>query len=398
MRKIMLLSSGLVGCFFGSVALGLTAPVRELTPPKTLGAVELTAISTLQNAPAVAWTQQVVGSRQLHAAQLVDVQSGSEQSGSEQSGSEQWKNLADILNEDAAFNVAQLRSRIDSMGNFWLGWAEDAGEAHVDSWIMSMWDCSKDVTCTWSNPSHYAVRRNLSDAGRSRGFDILPTGIPALAWTDIYAPHAYSDAIRTLAWNGKTWLPEPILSDIKQAGFAPEIRVNKLGGRTVTFLEGDFATMNVVVKREIQPQQWQPLGAGLNRFSNTYAAAPKMILRPDGRPIVGWIEADPNGGPDHVYVSRWTGSAWQPLGGSVSASSVDAGNAEALCVALTAKGGARVAWLQNGQLHAATWTGQKWTAIPLPTTKQATGPSISEDGRWLSVSDNGHLRIWALQP
>lgn len=343
------------------------AALRELPAPSKVK-TELTTLANVAGGPVLAWTEVGIN-RQVRAAQW---------------DGQTWQALGGVINEDPTFNAAQLSSRTDRTGRVWLGWAEDAGIAHVDSWLMSVWDGQ-----TWVRPTG-AVRRNLSDAGRSRSFDVLPSGIPALAWTDIHVQGAWGASVRSLRWNGQTWLQGTVLNELKYAGFAPDLRVGQSGRQTVAFLEGDYARMNVVVAQQGASGNWRRLGQPLNRHPDTFTATPKLALSPWGAAIVAWIEADPQG-PDRLYVSRQTGQAWQALGSTVS---TGAGAAEQPALALTPSS-VRVAWLENGVLHAAEWRGGDWRALGLPRTQHATGPSLSPDGQFLAVSDGGKLRVWA---
>ena len=169
----------------------------------------------------------------------------------------------------------------------------------------------------------------------------------------------------------------------------------RAGLRTVTYLQGDFATMEVMTQRETAPGRWAPLGGAGKRAPGPFTADPHLVLDAGGNPVVAWIEADPRpeGGPDRLFVSRWTGRAWQPLGGALLPG---AQSAEAPALALTPDGEVRAAWLSGGQVRAARWTGRAWQPYALPDTRQATGPSLSPGGAYLAVSDGGKLRVWAL--
>ncbi|GAA5513477.1 hypothetical protein Dcar01_02215 [Deinococcus carri] len=367
---VLLLSSGLALAGGGG-----GPPVRELPPPPQTGRPERTALAVDgTGTPVLAWTAPgPAGNRQLHAARLT-------------AGG--WTPLGGVLNEGRAFNAGQLSARTDAAGRVWLGWSEDSGEAHVDSYLMSRWDGR-----AWSSPSRYAVRRNLSDAGRSRAFALLPNGTPALAWLDLGVHGAFAGVVRPLARQGGTWVPQTPLSDTARAGFALDIAVDRSGQRTVAFLEGDFATMNVRVRQEGASGTWPALGGPLNRHPGTFAAAPKLLLTPQGRPLVAWLEEDPSG-HDRLNVSRWTGTAWQPVGPAVSSPGV---SAEAPALALTRAGQPVLAWLEAGHLHAAHWNGHGWQALPLPPTHDASGPSLSADGAYLAVGDGERVRVWALR-
>lgn len=372
----------------GPVPAGASAQAapRELPAPAAGGPAELTTLARSRGAGLVlAWTERTPQATQVRAALLARGEGG---------GSATWRALGGVINGDARFNAAQLRSREGAGGQVWLGWAEDSGEAHVDSWLMSAW-----TGAAWSDPARYAVRRNFSDAGKSRAFDVLPGGLPTLAWTDVSAAGAVGGVVRPLNWQAQggqngTWVAGPVLSDPREAAFAPDLRVRG-GLRTVTYLQGDFATMQVMTQRETAPGRWAQLGGAVNRAPGTFAADPHLVLDAGGNPVVAWIEADPRpeGGPDRLFVSRWTGRAWQPLGGALPPAPQ---SAETPALALTPGGEVRAAWLAGGQVRAARWTGRAWQPYALPDTRQATGPSLSPDGAYLAVSDGGKLRVWAL--
>ncbi|MFC3861250.1 hypothetical protein ACFOPQ_10815 [Deinococcus antarcticus] len=346
---------------------GAVSPVA-LPVPEIQNPVALTAVTHVNGQVRLAWTEKAANF-QLHAAVL---------------SKNGWEQQGGVLNEDPTFNALQLMSRTGPDGRWWLGWAEDAGIAHVDSWLMRVWDGQ-----SWQVKVS-AVRRNLSDAGRSRSFDVMKNGVPTLLWTDLAVPGAWAASVRPLRWDGKTWLPDAVLSDIKFAGFAPDVRVGPGGLRTVVFLEGNYASMNVVVMRETLPDRWERLRPPLNRTPGSFTTQPRLNLTPFGQTVVAWIEGGDED-PDRVFVSRWNGRAWQRLGGALSA-----GNemAETLALALGHDGQPRAAWLADGKLRAAQWTGSHWEALTLPGTRNVTGVSLSEDGEFLAASVNGKLHLW----
>jgi hypothetical protein len=67
-------------------------------------------------------------------------------------------------------------------------------------------------------------------------------------------------------------------------------------------------------KQNIDPQAnyWQSLGTVLDVNLIQYAYLPSLALDSSGNPVVSWHEDD--GTSSNIYVKRWTGSSWQPLG------------------------------------------------------------------------------------
>lgn len=346
---------------------GAVSPI-PMPVPDSRHPVALTAVTHVNGQVRLAWTEKAANF-QLHAARL---------------NKNSWERLGSVLNEDPTFNTLQLMSRTGPDGRWWLGWAEDAGIAHVDSWLMRVWD-GQQWQATVS-----AVRRNLSDAGRSRSFDVMNSGVPTLIWTDLAVPGAWAASIRPLRWDGRTWLPDAVMSNISFAGFAPDVRVGPGGLRTVVFLEGNYAAMNVVVMRETRPGTWERLGQPLNRSPGSFTTQPRLMLSPFGQPLVAWIEGGDDR-PDRVFVSRWNGRQWQRLAGALSAATE---TAETLALALGHDGQPRAAWRADGKLRAAQWTGTRWDSLSLPAAQQVTGVSLSEDGEFLAASVNGKLHLW----
>jgi hypothetical protein len=61
-----------------------------------------------------------------------------------------------------------------------------------------------------------------------------------------------------------------------------------------------------------------PIGNALNGTSSGSAYKPALVLDGSGNPIVAWQESD--GFNENIYIKRWTGTAWQSVGsGAISA-------------------------------------------------------------------------------
>ncbi|HEX5749764.1 MAG TPA: Ig-like domain-containing protein [Archangium sp.] len=58
-----------------------------------------------------------------------------------------------------------------------------------------------------------------------------------------------------------------------------------------------------------------PVGSALNGTSSGSAYKPALVLDGSGNPIVAWQESD--GFNENIYIRRWTGTAWQSVGAGV---------------------------------------------------------------------------------
>ncbi|ULH14006.1 hypothetical protein MF271_00565 (plasmid) [Deinococcus sp. KNUC1210] len=356
---------------------GLTLAGGGGPPSTTLGSrishadATMTALTTDESgAPVVAWVElsptQGRPYGHLHAARWTG-------------GS--WAPLGGILNENPLHNAWQLSAVRGPDGQPWLGWAEDAGTAHVDSYLISRWDGAH-----WSNPSTYAVRRNLSDAGKSRAFTVTNANIPYLTWTNIYFPGAYANVVQPFTWLGNVWEEHapPLNHTIHSAAFFPAAARGPDGTLYTAWLEGDVAHSDVYIDQQSDEGKWLPLGGATNVRPHTYTFAPQLAVGEHG-PVVAWLEDV--GGVDNLFVKRWTGRAWISLGSSLNLQSSHL--AERPNLALDDQGQPLVAWVEGGvgrprQAYAKRWDGRRWTllggrALNLDPRHDASSASVTVD-------------------
>ncbi|MFC4453861.1 hypothetical protein [Deinococcus sonorensis] len=322
----------------------------QLGGPVSRADATMTALTTdASGAPVVAWVELSPAQGRpyghLHAARW---------------DGGQWQPLGGILNENVVHNAWQLSAVRGPDGQPWLGWAEDAGTAHVDSYLISRWDGH-----AWSSPGTYAVRRNLSDAGKSRAFTVTNDNTPYLTWTNIYFPGAYAQVVQPFSWQGVRWAENdpPLNHSLKSAAFFPAAARGPDGQVYTAWLEGDVARSNVFVSRRAADGRWTPVGGALNVRPNTYTFDPQLAVGAQG-PVAAWLE-DQNG-LDTVFVKRWTGQQWTSLG---SALNVMPGTlAERPNLALDAAGRPLVAWVEGRgggprRVYAKRWDGQRWNVL-----------------------------------
>ena len=292
-----------------------------------------------------------------------------------------WETLGGVLNENPGHNAAQLTAARGPDGQPWLGWSEDAGTAHVDSYLMSRWD-----GLAWSDPARYAVRRNLSDAGKSRAFTVTASNTPYLTWTNIYFPGAHAGVVQPFTWLGDRWEEHapPLNHTIRSAAFFPAAARGPDGALYTSWLEGDVAHSDIFVSRKAVGGAWTPLGGAINFRPHTYTFAPQLAVGRAGV-VAAWLEDQ--GGIDNVFVKRWTTLRWQSLGTSLN---VDPSHlAERPNLALDNQGRPVVAWVEGTadlrHVYARRWDGQTWKLLgggPLNVSagRDAQSASVTVDG------------------
>ncbi|WP_139806378.1 hypothetical protein [Deinococcus hopiensis] len=332
------------------------------------------AVTDGTGAAVIAWTQQEVtaggytaGTDHLYAARL------------DQRG---WTSLGGILNEDVRHNASRLQAQVGPDGQPWLGWAEDAGIAHVDSTLLSHWDGH-----AWSPTAKYALRRNLSDAGKFSAFAVQQNGAPFIVWTNIYYPGALGAVLQVGDRAEPSWSFSPPLNvSLKRHAFFPAAAAGNMATRYAAWMEGDVAHSDLWVAEQRPGGAWTRLGGALNVHPGTYAASPVMKLTREGRPVVAWLED--SGGRDQVFVKRWNGHRWVALGQALN---VEPGTlAFRPALALDGQGNPVVTWAEQlGQeperVYVRRWTGEKWTvlggrALNTVAKHRAYQPSVTVDG------------------
>lgn len=298
-----------------------------------------------------------------------------------------WQPLGAVLNENPTHNAAQLTATHGPDGQPWLGWSEDAGTAHVDSYLISRWDGR-----AWSPPGRYAVRRNLSDAGKSRAFAVTRDNAPYLTWTNIYYPGASAGVVQPFTWQGARWKEDapPLNRSIKNAAFFPAAASSPDGVVYTAWLEGRVATSDVYVARQQPDGGWTDLGGALNFRPRTYTFAPQLRAGAGGALVAAWQEDQ--GGIDNVFAKRWTGTAWAPLGASLNVEPKQP--AERPNLALDARGRPLLAWTEgqtgSRRVYAKRWTGTGWQLLgggPLNVDagQDAQSASVTVDGQGRAV-------------
>ncbi|WP_293911240.1 hypothetical protein [Deinococcus sp.] len=341
---LMLISlSGLAGGAGPLPALGM--------PLNVVGhSASLTALTTDPGgAPVLAWVEQgPSGGRNFNRLR------------SARWDGQRWQPLGGVLNENPAHNAAQLSAVRGPGGQPWLGWSEDAGTAHVDSYLISRWDGR-----AWSDPSKYAVRRNLSDAGKSRAFAVTAQNEPYLTWTNIYYPGASAGVVQPFTWQGRRWAEnaKPLNHSVANAAFFPAAASSPQGTVYTAWLEGRVSHSDVYVARQEQGGTWTNLGGALNLRPNTYTFAPQLRAGAGGALFAAWLEDQ--GGVDNLFAKRWTGQTWVSLGTSLN--SDPKALAERPNLALDARSQPLLAWSEGQEggrrVYAKRWTGQRWQLL-----------------------------------
>jgi len=150
---------------------------------------------------------------------------------------------------------------------------------------------------------------------------------------------------------------------------------------------------------------WSELGgsAGGGGISNNSGASlwPSVAVGPDGNPWVAWHDETP--GAAEIYVRRWTGTAWEPVGsGSASGGGISntSGGSQFVDLQIPSNGQAVAVWSDdsagNAEIYLRQWNGSAWVALAGSATAGGISNSANRSGRPAVAIDAGLPTVaWA---
>jgi len=199
------------------------------------------------------------------------------------------------------------------------------------------------------------------------------SGRPVVAWTD-----SSGDGDRDVyvsRWTGQQWVavgkPLSAYTGYLTSARAPSLVLDKKGNPVVAWHEFNGRTDDVFVCRW-DGTSWQPVGKSLSAFEGDESAAgpTSLVLDHTGNPLVAWQEMDASASFSRIFVRSWDGDVWRPLGTPLSASEGYTA-AVAPSLALAPDGTAYLAWTElefnmPGRVHVRRWDGSSWRALAEP--------------------------------
>ncbi|MCP3137463.1 Ig-like domain-containing protein [Pyxidicoccus xibeiensis] len=170
------------------------------------------------------------------------------------------------------------------------------------------------------------------------------------------------------------------------------------GNPVVAFLqgrEGEPGRMLQVFRWD--SATWQPLGSTLNGAQQREVHGAALVMDSEGRPIVAWSDVE------GLHVARWEVNQWVALGG-LQRGTPGAGVVSAQPPSLAVDGAGRVvlSWAEAGsaegapELYLRRWTGTLWEPLG-KTLKGDTGRGIREHALLL-LPNGGPMVAWSEGP
>jgi hypothetical protein len=319
------------------------------------------------------------------------------------------------LRVDDGHTIGQARLAVDPEDRPLTVWLEERGGTVPPSDVQA---------AAWDGQAWEGLGGRLNGDDRvgpmygSQDVAVASDGTVVVAWTTPVS--GVPDSVWVHRWSGSAWeaigggpINDPtsvpvrqhvslVLDDLDRPVVAWDARPGGLS-----------AAADVRVSRWTG-SAWVAVGTPRRRDPTHVSFRPFLALDAAGRPIVAWSERLDDTSTHDVFVDRWSGSAWTPLGGSLRVGSWTAAfvndlatgpNGE-LHAALTARltSGTRVAvrrWSEGGD----TWFGLGSTLEATPDgVASAASLKLDGDGRSLLFwhervpgdggSDVGRFQLW----
>ncbi len=184
----------------------------------------------------------------------------------------------------------------------------------------------------------------------------------------------------------------------------PVVALEKSGNPVIAWLETASGTPRAFVKRW-NGKEWVKLGGALNRNPAYHTFAALIKLDAKDRPVVAWTERNVSSdgkpsGAGGLYVTRWVGKTWLPLGDSLMKNPSFAPDLPTMT--LDADGNPLIAWTElatgyggNG-VFADRWDGKAWRSVDAGTLS-AGSSSVSSSMDIKVTAKNLPLLAWSKQ-
>jgi type IV secretory pathway protease TraF len=253
----------------------------------------------------------------------------------------------------------------------------------------------------WAEMGRSATGGGLSSsAGRSSlaslALDAL--GFPVVAWRE-EAPAGYQNRIYLKRWNGSAWVE---LGGSASGGgvsdtdncVSPAVAFDGNGNPVVAWEAYNPVSENeeIYLKRW-SGTAWEELGGsatggGVSKSPSNHSYRPSLVVDKSGNPVVAWAEKIDTGYHE-IYLKRWNGNSWEEIGGSASGGGVSNtpyAMSLAPSLAVDSSGNPVVAWAEyfsGWQIYL-----RRWNAIGggwVEVGGSASGPGLSDSEGSCSV-------------
>lgn len=220
------------------------------------------------------------------------------------------------LNVDPMISTQSASMALTSAGDPVVLWLEDLPDSkpptdlYVKRWDGSAWELLGGSLDEGSLGPMYGYHQ----------LTLAPDDTPVVGW--VRATAVTDVGVVVQRWDGSAWLP---FGDVPftAAGGPPRwasVATGADGAPLLAWSEFKDGLSRVYVARWTGAA-WSYLAGPRARVPGQDAWSPHLVVDGDGRPLVVWMEeVEPPGSDTDVFVDRWNGTTWEPLGGGLRGS------------------------------------------------------------------------------
>jgi serine/threonine protein kinase len=278
---------------------------------------------------------------------------------------------------------------LDAEDRPWVAWSEEVnGKNEI---YLRRWDGTN-----WVEVGGSGSKGGLSGSlnySRQPVLALDPAGLPVVCWYCLpnpVPPGGGRHEIYLKRWDGERWaeLGKSAtgggISSTPGESYSPCLALDRSGNPTVAWYDDSAGNYEIYLRRWTGTA-WEELGGsatggGISRNSGHSATLLHSFVQldPEGNPVVVWDDDTP--GNKEIYLRRWNGKAWMELGGSASGGGISqtAGPSLHASVVLTRTGQPVVCWQEEilpdtQKIFLRRWDGHAW----IPLGDSATGGGLS---------------------
>jgi hypothetical protein len=307
-----------------------------------------------------------------------------------------------------SLNVGTLEANdstiaLDGAGNPLVNWSENTNRnTGTYNIYVKRW---KDNT--WSLFGPNPVNKAPITVGFEPSISVV-NGNYAVAWTGRDGSDGQQNVyVHRYAINAWQPLSEALDNDLSLDAKFTSVARTSSDRPIVAWTEQISASDYNVYVKEWLGTAWKSLGT-VDKVAGNFTTSASIAMRSDNRPVVAFTESSNSNSLIDVFVRRWTGAAWQDVGGALNYSDIDI----APSLALNSANTPYLAWLScpaQCNLYVRKFDGTNWVALGGVSTPLAGGlyggsnPTLLLDSLgnpvvgWIEASAIGYtlkLRRW----
>jgi len=177
-------------------------------------------------------------------------------------------------------------------------------------------------------------------------------------------------------------------------------------GLYIAWTESNPEGVSLLYVKQWDGHSWRLIGDGINKDRRRHALTPTLAIG-GGSVYLAWTEYERDG-IARVYVNRWNGGGWEPMGESINKDPERTAFMPSLSIAGRFP---YIAWMEYdadgiSRIYVRRWDGKRWVdigeSLNIDSSKPATAPSLGIRGDtpfvvWTEIDDAGIPNVYTRQ-